>query len=127
MGDLTKNFSKAEFACKCGCGQCNLDARIPKACQTIRNELGAAVTVSSGVRCVKRNAAVGGVKDSYPTQGKAADLSCAAGSRALFLCIVNLCDQGKLPDVEYVIGYPKKDFVHIDVGDVRKKRFAVSG
>lgn len=127
MGDLTKNFSKAEFACKCGCGLYNLVPAVSASCQVIRDELGMAVTVNSGVRCAKHNAKVGGVKDSYHTQGKAADLSCAAGSRTLFLCIVNLCDQGRLPNVEYVIWYPKKDFVHIDVGNVRKKRFAISG
>lgn len=127
MGDLTKNFNRSEFACKCGCGLCNLAPAIPKSCQTIRDALGMALNVNSGARCDKHNAKVGGVKGSYHTQGKAADLSCAAGSRTLFLCIVNLCDQGKLPDVEYVIWYPKKDFVHIDVGKVRKNRFAVSG
>ena len=25
MGDLTKNFSRSEFACKCGCGFDDID------------------------------------------------------------------------------------------------------
>lgn len=127
MGDLTKNFSRSEFACKCGCGKADVKKELADACQKIRDDVGVAVKVNSGERCAKHNAAVGGVKDSYHTQGKAADLSCSLGSQTLFLRIVNLCDKGLLPQVEFVQWYPKKDFVHIDIGKVRNNRFAISG
>ncbi|MBQ9526259.1 MAG: DUF882 domain-containing protein [Fretibacterium sp.] len=125
MGDLTKNFSRSEFACKCGCGKNNLDRRVVEACQTIRDAMGQPISVNSGVRCEKNNAAAGGAANSYHIQGLAADLSCKSGALGLYLCILNLCDKGKLPDVHYVIWYQKKNFVHIDLGKIRNNRFAV--
>ena len=127
MGDLTKNFNRSEFACKCGCGKNHIDMRIPEMCQSIRNAIGVAVNVNSGVRCEKRNAAVGGVKDSFHTQGTAADLSCSKGAEALFLCIVNLYAQGRIQDLKYCIWYKKKNFVHIDCGKDRSAVFAITG
>ena len=126
MGDLTKNFSRSEFACKCGCGKDHIDARVVNMCQIIRDKMNMAVTVGSGVRCVKRNAAVGGVDGSFHTKGTAADLSCAAGAEKLFLCIVNLYAAGKLPDLKYCIWYKKKNFVHIDCGKDRSVIFAIN-
>ena len=78
MGDLTKDFSRHEFACKCGCGFDQIDPRVVDMCQVIRDKLGAPVRINSACRCQKRNAQVGGVKDSYHTKGLAADLSCEA-------------------------------------------------
>ena len=128
MGDMTKNFNRSEFACKCGCGKNNIDSKPPKLAQKVRDKLNMPVRVNSGVRCEKRNKAVGGVENSYHVQGLAADLSCKAGGLTLFLAIVNMCDSGELVGAEkpsYVIWYRKKDFVHVDFGKKRSVRFAV--
>lgn len=126
MGDLTKNFSKREFACNCGCGKDDIKAPVPQGCQEIRNEAGIPIRVDSGVRCEKRNKAVGGVANSYHVQGYAADLSCSKGGLWLFLLIVNMVDKGKFKQKpSYVIWYQKKNFVHVDWGKERTCRFAV--
>ena len=127
MGDLTKNFSRSEFACNCGCGFDKVDPRLPPMCQTIRDAMGQAIRINSGCRCEKHNQAAGSTsKDSPHTHGWAADLSCAAGGLALYLCIINLRDKGKLPDLSWACWYRKKNFVHIDCGPVRNNRFAVN-
>jgi len=123
---LTPHFAKSEFACKCGCGEFDMDPDIVKMCETIRTELNMPVMVNSGRRCVKYNAKVkGAAKDSQHTKGKAVDLSCAVGPKKLYETIKRLYDEGKLPGLEYCLRYPT--FVHIDVGPARKQRFAVRG
>ena len=125
-GDLTPHFKRAEFACKCGCGFDDVDPKLAVLCETIRTAAGVPVRVNSGCRCEKYNAKVkGAAKDSQHTKGKAADLSCSIGPKALYELIRGLYETGKLPGLEYCLRYPT--FVHIDVGPVRKQRFAVKG
>lgn len=58
MGDLTKNFSRWEFACRCGRKKCDappLNMRLVCALQALRDTVGHPLTVSSGVRCKVHN------------------------------------------------------------------------
>lgn len=73
MGDLTKNFDRSEFACKCGCGFDTIDGDLVGRLQNMRDALGP-LRISSGCRCAKRNAEVGGAKDSAHVAGHAVDL-----------------------------------------------------
>ena len=123
MGDLTKNFSRHEFACKDNCGYDNINPRVVYMAQVIRDALGEPISINSGCRCAKRNAAVGGVKDSYHTTGQAADLYTNVGSARLFEVIARLFAAGKLNDLQYCKRYIKKNFVHIDCGKRRNRRF----
>lgn len=124
MGDLTKDFSRSEFACKCGCGFDQIDPRVVDMCQVIRDGLGAPIRINSACRCERRNAEAHGVKGSYHTKGQAADLSCEAGSQRLQAVIKSLFEAGKLPHLAYCKRYVTKNFVHIDCGHQRKNRFA---
>ena len=125
-GDLTEHFNRAEFACKCGCGFDDVDPKLAALCETIRVAADAPVKVNSGCRCAKHNKKVGSLAtNSYHTRGKAADLSCGIGAKALYELIQGLYEAGKLPGLEYCLRYPT--FVHIDVGAKRKTRFAVKG
>ena len=74
MGGLSANFDKSEFACRCGCGQARMDSALVEQLQNIRNVVGRPVRVSSGFRCVRHNAAVGGEDGSQHTHGRAADI-----------------------------------------------------
>lgn len=121
-GDLSQNFSRREFACKCGCGKDDISPELVDICQAIRDYIGVPLCVNSGCRCEKHNAKVGGVKNSYHVQGKAADLACTLGARKLFQAIRELYDLGKIPGLEYCLLYPS--FVHIDIGKKRAERFA---
>lgn len=120
----TKNFKVSEFACK-HCGGNEIDQRVINMAQAIRDEIGVPIRINSGYRCPVHNANVGGVKSSNHTKGYAADLSCSAGALDLFLAIHKLYVLGKLPDLDYCIFYPFKNFCHIDCGGKRSKVFAI--
>ncbi len=75
MGDLTKNFSRNEFSCSCGCGQNAIQLELVAKLQIARNEFGP-ITITSGVRCGEHNQRVGGHKTSSHLNGWAADLHC---------------------------------------------------
>ena len=124
MGDLTKDFSRSEFSCKCGCGFDRIDPRVVEMCQTIRDALGEPIRINSACRCQSHNAKVGGVDGSYHTKGLAADLSCAEGSQRLQAVVKALHDAGKLPHLAYCKRYIAKNFVHVDCGHKRVTMFA---
>jgi len=74
MGDISKNFDKSEFVCKCGCGKYNLNPVLLDALQRLRDYIGYPIYINSGCRCEKHNKVVGGVKNSLHVRGKAADI-----------------------------------------------------
>jgi uncharacterized protein YcbK (DUF882 family) len=74
MGDLSKHFSKAEFACKCGCGFNKISPELIEVLEDLRETKGLPVVVTSGCRCPKHNKAVGGASLSTHMQGIAADI-----------------------------------------------------
>jgi uncharacterized protein YcbK (DUF882 family) len=76
MGDMTRNFSRSEFACKCGCGKDNISPKLVGALQALRDTIGEPIIINCGCRCVKHNKEIGGVKDSQHVLGKAADIRC---------------------------------------------------
>lgn len=76
MGDLTADFSRSEFACKCGCGADHVSSVLVEKLQRLRNFLREPVIINSGVRCPAYNAKVGGKPDSAHLAGDAADIAC---------------------------------------------------
>lgn len=120
MGDLTKNFNRAEFACK-GANCCGHSApvsvRLVNALQTLRDKLGVPLTINSGFRCVKHNAAVGGKPNSQHLYGTAADVACPKGytPKLLAQTAEELC----LFDGIGI--YHNKNFVHLDVRGVKAR------
>lgn len=121
----TQHFRVSEFTCKCGCGLNLTDQRLIDLCEKIRSELGVPVRVSSGTRCERHNARVGGVKGSYHTQGLAADLTCGKGGSAISEAIHRLDSRGDIPDMSYCIWYKNRGFVHVDVGKTRRVKYEV--
>ncbi len=76
MGDLSKNFSRREFACKCGCGYDDISPRVVEALQKIRDRFGRPVKVHSGCRCQKHNRSLKAASPySRHLIGLAADIS----------------------------------------------------
>jgi len=75
VGDITKNFSRKEFACKCGCGFDDIDHRIVHRLQVVRDILKVPITINSGCRCLKHNYNVGGKPASLHLEGLAIDWS----------------------------------------------------
>ncbi len=83
MGDLTKNLSRHEFACKCGCGFDTVDTMLSRILQFTADQflitklstkiVGIFITIKSGCRCREHNESVGGSKNSRHMKGNAAD------------------------------------------------------
>ena len=80
---LAPNFSRAEMACRCGCGLDHMDEKFMMMLQQLRNKLGP-LPISSGVRCEKHNHDSGGYPKSAHLQSKGADIK-IFGPRALEL------------------------------------------
>lgn len=77
MGDLTKNFSRYEFACKCGCGADQISIGLVHGLQEARNKYMKVMIINSGVRCEEHNKEVEGRVDSEHLVGEAADIGCS--------------------------------------------------
>lgn len=73
MGDLSKNLSKREFACKCGCGFDAVDKKLVNILQEACDKFGDTIVITSGCRCVGHNRACGGAVNSQHIFGIAAD------------------------------------------------------
>lgn len=78
MGDLSKHFNKAEFACKCGCGfglkDGDIDPALVQRLEELRENFGKPIYITSGCRCDKHNRKVGGAQFSQHKLGTAADI-----------------------------------------------------
>ncbi|MEG1544869.1 MAG: D-Ala-D-Ala carboxypeptidase family metallohydrolase [Tannerellaceae bacterium] len=77
MGDLTKDFSRKEFCCKCGrkkCDAASLDMRLVSGLQSLRDLIGTPLYITSAVRCRWHNNKIGGAAKSKHLLGQAADI-----------------------------------------------------
>lgn len=106
-------FEKAEFACKCG-RYCHgypaeMDSTLVQTADRIRRYWGKPAIVSSGLRCSRHNANVGGVRNSRHLTGKAMDF-CVPGKTAAAL--LELVQQQ--PEIRYAYAIDGQ-YVHMDV------------
>lgn len=91
-----KHFSKSEFSCKCSGRYCNGFPVEPSEIlvsflDDLREYAQSPVVVSSGVRCKKHNASVGGVGNSYHMSGRAGDFAiCGQSSQTTINLIKTL-------------------------------------
>ena len=74
MGDLSRNFSRREFACKCGCGFDTVDVELLAVLEDLHDTFDGPVKINSGCRCREHNKREGGSPDSEHLTGKAADV-----------------------------------------------------
>ena len=117
MGDLSKNFSRHEFECRC-CGRAEINQRLVDALQELRDLAGLPVRVTSGYRCSEHNQAIGGATRSQHLLGTAADIVVRGMIPAEMYRLAE--------DIEAFhnggIGvYPDKGFIHVDVRDRRAR------
>ena len=71
---LSKNFSRYEFACNCGCGADDIDHRVVRMAQKIRDHFDVPCEITSGVRCLEWNRKQGSKDTSQHVKGLAADI-----------------------------------------------------
>jgi len=114
---ISKNFSRSEFECKCGCGFAAVDAELLRVLEFVRDHFDKPVYINSACRCPDHNKAVGGkpsnpedkTKGSKHLVGIAADIRVKdidPGNVYLFL--------SRFFDGKYGIGR-YSSFTHIDV------------
>lgn len=117
-----KNFKSGEFYCTCKKKYCDgwngLRNKIPMhllmADQYIRNHFGKAVRLTSTVRCPKRNAEVGGVKNSKHKSFLANDMGVKNTKAAAVKKFVYTDSNTKLPFVNYAYDI-NTNYEHVDV------------
>ena len=90
VGDLTANFSRAEFACKCGCGFDTVDYDLLMDLQHLRHHFGKPIKITSGCRCAEHNKAVGGSKGSQHLYGRAADFQVQGVSPKAIAAVIDM-------------------------------------
>lgn len=74
---LSKNFFRDEFACKCGCGSDRIDPDLISKLQKLRDVYAKPMSITSGVRCSKHNAETPGASTfSAHIFGLACDFVC---------------------------------------------------
>ena len=75
---LTRNFSKSEFDCKCGCVMPDdvLEniKELAYHLQRLRDKLDKPIKINSAYRCVNHNRKIGGAKNSQHILGNASDI-----------------------------------------------------
>ena len=109
---ITKNFTRNEFQCSCGCSAQMVDEMLVQKLQTIRTVYDVPLKITSGYRCVKHNAAVGGAKSSKHLYGIAADVKDPTGKlNPVALAILASNAFGGVG----VYWYGTAAFVHVDV------------
>jgi zinc D-Ala-D-Ala carboxypeptidase len=121
MGDLTKDFSRHEFSCKCGCNFDKINIAFVEKLQRIRDMLGYSLKVVSGCRCKKHNRDVGGDSTSDHTgfepkpQTKGADIEVNNSGERYDLC--EAAYKVKMPRIG-----PAKTFVHLGMSPEEAQR-----
>jgi len=105
-GYEVRYFKPEEFACPC-CGQINMNEEFIERLDKARYIAGIPFKISSGYRCPKHNAKVGGVPDSAHTKGLAADIVCYKNSTRYR--IIEAAINCKLKRIG--VG---KNFIHLD-------------
>ena len=74
MGDISKHFSRYEFACKDHCGLDTVDTSTLVVLEQVRQHFDKPIRITSACRCFDHNQAVGGSIDSQHTKCRAADI-----------------------------------------------------
>jgi len=73
-----KHFKESEFQCPCGCGMGfeSIDKQALGDLEAARDFADVPFVITSSIRCLKHNAAIGGKKNSSHLKGLAFDIAC---------------------------------------------------
>ena len=72
---ISQYFTRAEFACHCGCGFDTADHVLVRYLETIRAHFGSPIAINSAARCIKHNRSIGSKDTSQHVIGRAADIT----------------------------------------------------
>ena len=107
VSKLTANFNREEFDCKCGCGTGTISGTLVTRLQSVREEYGKSMIITSGIRCLSHNRNIGSRDTSSHIKCLAADIGCKSmGERHdLLKYCLKFFDRGGV----------HKEFLHVDV------------
>lgn len=77
------------------------------------------ISINSGYRCKELNKAVGGVETSHHLTGFAADITSSNLTGLLALL------KGKINEIDQLIYYKKRNFIHISIHPRNRKQYLV--
>jgi len=115
QGDITRNFSRREFACKCGCGFDDISLKLVEKLQKVRDLCGFPLTVNSGCRCELHNKRVGGRVNSAHLTGKAVDIAVKNSWERYF--ILDAALRAKFSRIGIY-----ETYVHLDIDTLKPQR-----
>lgn len=110
---ISEHFYLNEFECPC-CHRVMIDERLLEALEKLRNLWGKAIVITSGYRCQKHNQAIGGVRGSQHTLGKAADILVKPHEMVKVMNLARECG------FKGIGMYAEKGFIHLDVRGTRQ-------
>ena len=110
---LSKNFFRDEFSCRCNCGSDQIDSELIRKLQEVRDALGEPMRITSGIRCNTHNSKVGGTAGSSHLEGNGTAVDIACDNSAYRQKILSA-----ITPVFVRVGIAKT-FIHCDV-DVNK-------
>jgi hypothetical protein len=113
---LTVNFARYEFGCDCGGKYCNgfpvdINMDLVRKMQQMRDILKVPIIITSGVRCERRNAEVGGVPNSKHKKGLAVDCYISGMNADKVRLISKTARQCGMDTIEYF----DELFVHCEI------------
>ena len=116
MGDLSRDFSRYEIKCSCGCDAKWISPELIEKLQHVRDIIGRPIIITSGVRCEFFNASINAsmnsshIPDGYGI-GNAVDIACSHSQHRYELVEV----AQKFFKRIGIAGEGKGNFVHLDV------------
>ena len=124
--NLTNNFSKSEFNCKCGCEMPNevLDniKLLAIQLQTIREYVGQPIKINSAYRCELHNSIIGGVKTSQHILGKASDITINTFTPDEVVDVIENLLVNEMLGSFYIGGLGRYNtFTHLDIRDYKAR------
>ena len=118
MGDLSANFSRREFACRCGCGFDAIDPRLVALLQGERTDIGRPIRINSGCRCEPHNRREGGSPTSQHLAGRAADIRVPGIKLAQLYHRLEAVPALRNGGIGL---YPFQGFIHVDLRGTRAR------
>ena len=113
MGDLTENFSRAEFECGDGCGlglnDGDISDELISRLQVVRVAYKKPIRILSGLRCPAHNENIKGSPTSSHMKGLAVDIEAPNGAD-MHKLVAKL-----IPFFKRMGIYQKQRFIHVDV------------
>ena len=116
MGDLSKNFSRYEVQCSCGCGASWFSLKLVEKLQHVRDVVGKPMTITSGVRCEAFNLKIKGslVSNHMPDadgMGLVVDIACTTSQSRYEMVDVAIKFFRRID----IAGEHSGNFIHLDV------------